>query len=94
ALTGGNTRISDSGALTLGAVNVNDLTAISNGALNLGSGRVGGALLATSNNGAITQSAGNFLTIVGTSNLTAGTGAITLNNSGNAFGDLVSATGR
>ncbi|WP_425521626.1 filamentous hemagglutinin N-terminal domain-containing protein [Xanthomonas phaseoli] len=93
-LTGGNTRISDSGALTLGAVNSNDLTATSNGALNLGSGRVGGALLATSNNGAITQSGTGSLSIVGTSNLNAGTGVITLGNSGNTFGDLVSASGR
>ncbi|WP_017171640.1 filamentous hemagglutinin N-terminal domain-containing protein [Xanthomonas phaseoli] len=93
-LTGGNTRISDSGALTLGAVNSNDLTATSNGALNLGSGRVGGALLATSNNGAITQSGTGSLSLVGTSNLNAGTGAITLGNSGNTFGDLVSASGR
>ncbi|WP_046965555.1 hypothetical protein, partial [Xanthomonas pisi] len=52
SLRGGATQITDSGALTLGTLATGNLTATSTGTLNLGSGRVTGALGATSNNGA------------------------------------------
>ena len=93
SLTGGTTQITDSGALTLGTLATGNLTAISTGALNLGRGTVTGTLAATSNGGAITQSASNPLTVTGTSTLNAGTGAITLTTSGNDFGQAVSLTG-
>jgi fibronectin-binding autotransporter adhesin len=91
SLTGGATQITNGSALTLGAVNTGALTAISTGALNLGSGTIAGNLQATSNNGAVSQS--GALAVSGTSNINAGTGAITLANAGNAFGGVVSLTG-
>ncbi|WP_425598344.1 beta strand repeat-containing protein [Xanthomonas phaseoli] len=90
-LTGGATRIADTGALTLGALNTGNLTATSNGALNLGSGRVAGALAASSGNGAISQSAG--LIVDGTATLNAGSGAIALTDGNNDFRSDVSLTG-
>ncbi|MFC5525027.1 filamentous hemagglutinin N-terminal domain-containing protein, partial [Rhodanobacter ginsengisoli] len=90
-LTGGATQITDTNALTLGTLSTGALTAISTGALNLGSGNVGGALSATSNNGAISQT--GALTITGTSTLDAGTGVLTLANANNDFQGTVSATG-
>src|SRR3546814_19645650 len=51
-LSGGATQITDMNALTLGTLSTGALTATSPGALNLGTGRVGGNLVATSNNGA------------------------------------------
>ncbi|MEA5124939.1 filamentous hemagglutinin N-terminal domain-containing protein [Xanthomonas floridensis] len=92
SLTSGATRITDSGALTLGTLATGNLTATSTGTLNLGSGRVTGALGATSNNGAI-QQAGAGLTVTGTSDLRAGTGAITLTTAANDFQQAVSLRG-
>ena len=92
-LSSGTTTIVDSGVLTLGTLATGNLTATSSGALNLGSGTVSGTLAATSNGGAITQSASNALTVTGTSNLNAGTGSITLQRAANDFGGAVSLTG-
>jgi filamentous hemagglutinin family protein len=92
SLTGGAAQITDGGALTLGTLNTTGaLTAISTGALNLGSGSVGGNLVATSNNGAISQT--GALSVTGTSALNAGSGSITLTNGGNNFTGAVSLTG-
>ncbi|MDR6675186.1 filamentous hemagglutinin N-terminal domain-containing protein, partial [Xanthomonas sp. 1678] len=93
SLSAGSTTIADSGALTLGTLATGNLTATSTGALNLGSGAVTGTLAATSNGGAITQSASGPLTVTGTSNLDAGIGAITLQQTANDFGGAVSLTG-
>ncbi|MGW8342061.1 beta strand repeat-containing protein [Xanthomonas axonopodis] len=92
-LTGGDTRIADTGALTLGALNTGNLIATSNGALNLGSGSgsVRGTLAATSGNGAISQSAG--LIVDGTAILNAGSGVIALTEGNNNFRSDVSLTG-
>ncbi|ATS49609.1 filamentous hemagglutinin N-terminal domain-containing protein [Xanthomonas citri pv. fuscans CFBP 6996] len=90
-LTGGDTRIADTGALTLGALNTGNLIATSNGALNLGSGSVRGTLAATSGNGAISQGAG--LIVDGTATLNAGSGAIALTDGSNDFRSGVSLTG-
>ncbi|MFA4197997.1 filamentous hemagglutinin N-terminal domain-containing protein [Xanthomonas perforans] len=90
-LTGGDTRIADTGALTLGALNTGSLTATGNGALNLGSGSVRGTLDATSGNGAISQSAG--LIVDGSATLNAGNGAIALTDGSNDFRSSVSLTG-
>ncbi|OOG61229.1 hypothetical protein B0E46_14590, partial [Rhodanobacter sp. B04] len=57
----------------------------------LGSGSIGGNLQATSNNGAVSES--GALAVSGTSNINAGTGAITLANAGNNFTGAVSLTG-
>ncbi|MCC8538569.1 filamentous hemagglutinin N-terminal domain-containing protein [Xanthomonas codiaei] len=84
-LGGGATSITDGNALTLGTLSTGNLTATSTGALNLGSGTVTGTLAASSNNGAITQSAVSGLSVTGTSNLQAGTGAITLTTGSNDF---------
>ncbi|MCZ8074699.1 MAG: hypothetical protein O9341_11260, partial [Paucibacter sp.] len=59
------------------------------GALNLGTGTVGGNLVAASNGGAITQAAGG-LSVGGNSNLQAGAAAITLTESSNNFSGAVS----
>ena len=90
-LTGGTTQITDKNALTLGTVNTGALTAVSTGALNLGTATVAGNLAATSHNGVISQ--GGVLTVSGTSAINAGTGAITLANTGNDFGGVTSLTG-
>ncbi|KKY03223.1 hypothetical protein NY96_28335, partial [Xanthomonas citri pv. fuscans] len=90
-LTGGDTRIADTGALTLGALNTGNLIATSNGALNLGSGSVRGTLAATSGNGAISQGAG--LIVDGTATLNAGSGAIALTDGNNDFRSGVSLIG-
>ncbi|MGN2253712.1 beta strand repeat-containing protein [Frateuria sp. GZRe12] len=91
SLTGGATRITSGGTLTLGTLATADLTATSAGALDLGQGTVGGALAATSNGGAITQD--GALAVTGISTLNAGAGAITLADGGNIFTGAVSATG-
>jgi filamentous hemagglutinin family protein len=93
-LSSGSTRIVDSGALTMGTLATGNLAATSTGALNLGSGTASGTLAATSNGGAITQSASNALTVTGSSTLNAGSGAITLQRAANDFGGAVSLTGR
>jgi hypothetical protein len=90
-LTGGATQIVDSDALTLGVLSTGALSVTSTGALNLGGGTIGGALVANSNGGAITQT--SALNVAGTSNITAGAGSITLNNGGNDFGGGVTASG-
>ncbi|MEN9180248.1 filamentous hemagglutinin N-terminal domain-containing protein, partial [Xanthomonas vesicatoria] len=92
-ITAGATRIDDGNALTLGTLSTSDLTANSRGALHLGSGRVAGTLAATSNNGAISQSAVSGLTVTGTSNLQAGTGGITLATGSNDFQQTVTLIG-
>ena len=95
SLAGGTTQITDSNALTLGALATGALNVNSSGALNLGQGSVGGALTATSNGGEISQT--GALTVAGASSINAGAagivlmqvandfqGAVTLMNSGNA----------
>lgn len=91
SLTGGAVAIRDADALTLGTLDVASLDVASNGALDLGTGRIGGALLADSNGGAITQS--GALSVAGTSTLDAGTGGITLDDAGNDFVGAVDASG-
>ncbi|MFN6980930.1 MAG: beta strand repeat-containing protein [Brevundimonas sp.] len=93
SLTGGTTQITDSGALTLGTLATGALTVNSSGALNLGRGTVTGALVATSNGGAISQSTTNGLSVTGTTGLNAGAGAITLTTGDNDFGQAVTLTG-
>jgi hypothetical protein len=90
-LAGGNTQITDINSLILGTLNTGALTAISTGALNLGAGTVGGALSATSNGGAISQTGG--LTM-GASTFNAGTGSVTMTaglggTAQNSFGGAV-----
>ncbi len=90
SLTGGTTQIADTNALTLGTLATGALSATSTGALGLGQGSVGGALVATSNGGAVSQ--GGALSVAGTSSVNAGTGAITL-AAANDFQGAVSLTG-
>ncbi|KQQ83779.1 hypothetical protein ASF73_17395 [Xanthomonas sp. Leaf131] len=82
-LTGGDTRLNDRNALTLGVLSTGNLTASSVGALNLGSGGVAGVLRASSNNGAISQS--GALNVTGASTLDAGTGSIALTDANNTL---------
>ncbi|WP_313341377.1 filamentous hemagglutinin N-terminal domain-containing protein [Stenotrophomonas sp.] len=82
-LFGGSTLIRDVGALTLGTLATGALTAVSNGVLSLGTGTVAGALSATSNGHAVTQS--GALVVNQASSITAGTGSISLSNTGNDF---------
>ena len=89
--------ITDANALTLGRTSIaQDLTVRANGALNMGNGTIGRNLVATSINvpagvsGAVMQS--GALTVRGTSSITAGAGAITLNNAGNNFVGAVNLT--
>ncbi|WP_038219379.1 hypothetical protein, partial [Xanthomonas maliensis] len=92
-VAGDMTQITDRGALTLGTLSTGTLLVVSDGALNLGSGTVNGAFGALSNNGAITQTGG--LTVVGNSNIQAGSGAITLTHGSNDFraGMILDGTG-
>jgi filamentous hemagglutinin family protein len=92
SLTGGNTIILDSAALTLGTLATGDLTVTSSGALGLGTGTVTGNLSAVSNGGAITQASGG-LVVTGTSTLNAGAAAITLADAANDFQNTVNLTG-
>ena len=89
-LTGGDVTIRNGSALTLGTLDVGALDAASHDGLHLGSGSIGGNLVALSNDGAITQS--GALVITGTSTLDAGGGSITLGE-GNHFDGAVTATG-
>ncbi len=91
SLTSGATRITDSGALTLGTLSTGNLIATSNGALNLGGGAIGGSLTASSGNGAITQA--GALNVAGAATVNAGSGAITLDNAANDFGGSLRLTG-
>ena len=88
SLTGGATQITDANALTLGTLATGALTATSTGALNLGQGNVNGALVATSNNGAVTQT--GPLVIAGSASIAAGAAPITL-TSANDFQGAVNA---
>lgn len=90
-LTGGVTQIRDVAALSLSTLNTADLTATSTGNLNLGSGNVGGNLVATSNGGAIGQT--GALSVTGTATLYGGNGAISLTDNGNVFTGAVTANG-
>jgi len=87
---GGTTQITDGvGGLTLGNVFTGNLTATTTaagGALNLGGGTVTGTLTASSNGGAISQSAP--LTVTSTTSISAGAAAITLTQN-NDFQDAV-----
>src|SRR3546814_10471905 len=90
-ITGNAVAITDANALTLGTVTADQLTATSTGRLDLGTTDVSGALLATSNGGAIEQ--GGALQVGGTTELDASTGDVTLANAGNDFGGAVDVTG-
>jgi hypothetical protein len=90
-LTGGTTQITDANALTLGALGTGALTAISTGTLNLGSGTVDGALIASSNGGAIGQT--SAMTVTGSSAINAGNAALALTQANNDFQGAVSVTG-
>src|SRR3546814_3634525 len=83
--------ITDHNAVTLCKVTAGQLTATSTGRLVLGTTDVSGALVATSNGGAIQQS--GTLHVGGTTELDAGTGNVTLANAGNDFGGAVDVTG-
>jgi filamentous hemagglutinin family protein len=91
-LRGGNTLLSNGGALSLGTLNVADLTVTSGGALQLGTGTVAGDLKATSSGGAISQAAGG-LNVAGTTTLDAGAAAIALADPANVFTGSVSLQG-
>src|SRR3546814_18860174 len=78
-------------ALTLGTLSTGALTATSTGALNLGTGSVGGNLVATSNNGAISQP--GALGVSRISTLIAGPGTITLAQANNDFPAAVNPSG-
>ena len=91
-LRGGNVQVTGGGALSLGNLNVGDLTASSVDGLQLGTGTVGGQLKATSSSGAITQ-AGGGLAVTGNATLSAGAGAITLNGFSSAGLDATTANG-
>jgi filamentous hemagglutinin family protein len=86
-------QVKDVDALTLGTLSVatGNLTVTSSGALNLGTGTVGGNLIASSNGGTTTQAAGGLI-VTGTASLNAGAAAITLTDNANNFGGAVSAT--
>ncbi|WP_349811485.1 beta strand repeat-containing protein [Xanthomonas dyei] len=108
-LRGGDTRVRDRNALTLGNVDVAALEVSSGQALNLGQGRIGGTLVARS--GVVPAAriraqalptpaatdAGitqqGALTVLGNSVLDAGSGAIVLTDAGNDFQGSVQATG-
>ncbi|MDR7273034.1 filamentous hemagglutinin family protein [Pelomonas saccharophila] len=90
-LKGGITQVRTAAGLTLGPLNTGDLTVTASGALNLGQGNVSGDLVASSGNGAITQTAA--LQVSGAASFTSGTGNITLSNSGNQFLGALSLTG-
>ncbi|MGY1424291.1 two-partner secretion domain-containing protein [Lysobacter sp. A289] len=90
-ITGSTVAIRDANALTLGTVTAGQLTATSTGRLNLGTTDVSGALVATSNGGAIEQD--GALLVGGTTELDAGTGDVTLTSARNDFGGAVDVTG-
>jgi len=91
SLGGSIVQINDANALVLGSLATGDLTATSTGNLTLGTGTVGGNLVATGG-GAIDQ-AGGGLAVSGTSSIDAGSDAITLADVGNDFGGAVNLTG-
>jgi hypothetical protein len=79
-----NVAISDQNALTLGTLTIptGNLTVASTGALNLGAGTVGGNLTATSNGGAINQTASGGLSVGGNLSLNSNGGVISLTDAG------------
>ncbi|HEY8879786.1 MAG TPA: autotransporter-associated beta strand repeat-containing protein [Roseateles sp.] len=89
-LSGGATSLSNATDLRLGTLATGALTLNASGTLDLGSGSIGGALIATSS-GALTQA--GALAVGGTSTLDAGTAPITLTQAGNAFAGAVSLRG-
>ncbi|MFC4729827.1 beta strand repeat-containing protein, partial [Coralloluteibacterium thermophilus] len=92
SLTGGAATIQGASMLTLGTLALSgDLVANSQGTLNLGEGRIGGALVAGSAGGAIGQASGG-LTVAGSATIDAGAGNITL-DAGNDFRGPVALTG-
>jgi len=90
SLSGSGVAITNSNALTLGTLATGPLTAVGQGALNLGNGTINGNLVATSNNGAISQS--GALNVSGSFMLDAGSGWISLIDANN-FSGAVSAIG-
>lgn len=88
SLRGGVTQVSTPGTLSLGSLDVAELTVQSGGALQLGTGRVGSTLVARSGGAPITQAAGG-LSVGASTTLEAGSGAVQLGEAGNAFGGLV-----
>ncbi|RTL36814.1 MAG: hypothetical protein EKK53_22175, partial [Burkholderiales bacterium] len=92
SLRGGQVQMSAGGALRLGTLDVGTLTVQSLGGLDLGTGRVTGALQARSQGGLLTQAAGG-LAVGGTAVLDAGSGDIRLTESGNSFAGAVSLNG-
>ena len=92
SLTGGATQIADKNALTLGTLATGDLSATSAGQLDLGQGKVGGNLQASSGGlGPIAQT--GPLTVTGTSDLNAGGFGVLLANAGNDFQGTVKVVG-
>ena len=88
-----NVSVVDKNALTLGTLSVagGNLNATSNGALDLGTGTVGGNLVANSTGNTVTQT--GALTVTGTTGITATGAAITLTQANNDFVGDVSTTG-
>jgi hypothetical protein len=91
SLTGAATQVADANTLTLGTLATGALDASSHGALDLGQGNIGGALVAASHGGGITQS--GALTVAGVGTVDAGAGSITLTQASNDFQGVVSLTG-
>ena len=90
--SGGSISLADIGSLTLGTiVSENDFTVSSAGALDLGTATIGGSMTASSGGGDITQS--GSLSVVSTTNISAGSGQVALSNASNDFGGVVSASG-
>ena len=90
--TGQNIAISDINALSLiGSVASGDLTISSGGQANLGSGTIAGNFSSTTTNAPIIQT--GALTVTGTLTVNAGTNTVTLNQAGNDFQGVVTATG-
>lgn len=85
-MKGGESKIVDKNALSLGTLATGNLQAQSNGVLSLGEGAVSGTLNARSGGNNIVQS--NALSVSGNATLDAGAGNITLNNGGNDFSNV------
>ncbi len=71
----------------VGTLAVGSLNATSQGALNLGSGSVGGDLVAASNGGLVTQT--GALSVTGNTSVAAGNAGIDLSNAANSWGGSV-----
>ncbi|MFC3148159.1 filamentous hemagglutinin N-terminal domain-containing protein [Piscinibacterium candidicorallinum] len=84
--------VTTGGALNIDGTLTGALTAQSSGALTFGN-LSAGSLQAVSGGAAIAQQAATTLSVTGSTQLNAGTAAITLANATNDFGGLVSATG-